>query len=100
MSNLAHVRGTGEVRVAPSSPLSSEAESTKAHSRCQRPARSALSLPRRHLDRSGNRVDVDEAIRTRRTLKDFTRQQVEVPLLQELLSLAVLAPNHHETEPW
>jgi nitroreductase len=45
-------------------------------------------------------VDVDEAIRTRRTLKEFTKQQVEVSVLQELLSLAVLAPNHHDTEPW
>jgi nitroreductase len=45
-------------------------------------------------------VDVEEAIRRRRTLKAFTHETVDDGLLRELLSLAVLAPNHHETEPW
>jgi nitroreductase len=45
-------------------------------------------------------VDVDEAIRTRRTLKAFTTQPVDEAVVRELLALAVLAPNHHGTEPW
>jgi nitroreductase len=45
-------------------------------------------------------VDVDEAIRARRTLKAFTPETVDEAVVRELLSLAVLAPNHHETEPW
>jgi nitroreductase len=45
-------------------------------------------------------VDVDEAIRKRRTLKAFTRETVDDAVVRELLALAVLAPNHHATEPW
>jgi nitroreductase len=45
-------------------------------------------------------VDVDEAIRSRRTLKAFTPEPVGHDVVLELLDLAVLAPNHHETEPW
>lgn len=45
-------------------------------------------------------MDVDEAIRARRTLKAFTPETVDETTVRELLSLAVLAPNHHETEPW
>jgi nitroreductase len=45
-------------------------------------------------------VDVDEAIRSRRTLKAFTPEPVGHDVVRELLELAVLAPNHHETEPW
>ena len=45
-------------------------------------------------------MDVDEAIRSRRTLKEFTDEPVGKDLVSELLELAVLAPNHHETEPW
>jgi nitroreductase len=45
-------------------------------------------------------MDVDEAIRSRRTLKAYTDDPVPRELLEELLDLAVLAPNHHETEPW
>lgn len=45
-------------------------------------------------------MDVDEAIRARRTLKVFTPETVDEAVVRELLSLAVLAPNHHETEPW
>jgi len=43
---------------------------------------------------------VDEAIRGRRTLKAYTDEAVGRELVAELLDLAVLAPNHHETEPW
>jgi nitroreductase len=45
-------------------------------------------------------VDVEEAIRRRRTLKAFTQETVDESVLRELLSLAVLAPNHHDTAPW
>src|ERR1044072_5140587 len=49
---------------------------------------------------SGRAMDVETAIRTRRTHKAFgpdplTREQVE-----ELLELARWAPNHHLTAPW
>jgi nitroreductase len=47
-----------------------------------------------------DRVDVDEAIRARRTLKAFTPETVDAAIVRDLLALAVLAPNHHETEPW
>src|ERR1700712_4889135 len=45
-------------------------------------------------------MQVEEAIRERRTLKEFTDEPVAAELVGELLDLAVLAPNHHETEPW
>ena len=45
-------------------------------------------------------MDVDEAIRARRTLKVFTPETIDRDVVRELLALAVLAPNHHETEPW
>jgi nitroreductase len=45
-------------------------------------------------------MQVEEAIRGRRTLKAFTDAPVDRELVAELLELAVLAPNHHETEPW
>jgi nitroreductase len=45
-------------------------------------------------------MQVDEAIRGRRTLKRYTDEPVGRELVTELLDLAVLAPNHHETEPW
>jgi nitroreductase len=45
-------------------------------------------------------VHVDEAIRSRRTLKDYSDEPVEPGVVAELLDLAALAPNHHLTEPW
>jgi nitroreductase len=45
-------------------------------------------------------VDVEDAIRMRRTMKAFTPVPVGDDVVRELLELAVLAPNHHETEPW
>jgi nitroreductase len=45
-------------------------------------------------------MHVDEAIRSRRTLKAYTDDPVAREVVSELLDLAVLAPNHHETEPW
>ena len=45
-------------------------------------------------------MDVETAIRTRRTHKAFAPEPVPGQLLDELLELARWAPNHHLTEPW
>lgn len=45
-------------------------------------------------------MHVDEAIRGRRTLKAFATDAVPREAIEELLALAVHAPNHHRTEPW
>ncbi len=45
-------------------------------------------------------MDVDEAIRTRRTHKAFAPDPVDRATLEELLDLARWAPNHHLTNPW
>ena len=45
-------------------------------------------------------MNVDEAIRTRRTHKAYGTEPVPPDELEELLSLARFAPNHHLTEPW
>jgi nitroreductase len=45
-------------------------------------------------------MDLDEAIRTRRTHKAFAPDPVPRELLDELLELARWAPNHHLTNPW
>jgi nitroreductase len=45
-------------------------------------------------------MDVEEAIRTRRTHKAFAPDPVPRELLDELLELARWAPNHHLTNPW
>jgi nitroreductase len=45
-------------------------------------------------------VDVDEAIRTRRTHKVFGTAPVDRDTLLELFELARWAPNHHLTNPW
>lgn len=45
-------------------------------------------------------MDVEEAIRTRRTHKAFAPEPVPRELLDELLELARWAPNHHLTNPW
>jgi nitroreductase len=45
-------------------------------------------------------VDVDKAIRTRRTHKAFGPKPVPREQIEELLALARFAPNHHLTEPW
>jgi nitroreductase len=45
-------------------------------------------------------MEVEEAIRSRRTLKEYTDAPVDRAVVGELLDLAVYAPNHHETEPW
>jgi len=45
-------------------------------------------------------VQLEQAIRTRRTHKAFGSEPVERATLQELLDLARWAPNHHLTNPW
>jgi len=45
-------------------------------------------------------MDVEKAIRTRRTHKAFAREPVAREVLEELLELARWAPNHHLTNPW
>jgi nitroreductase len=45
-------------------------------------------------------MDLDTAIRTRRTHKVYGPQPVERETLEELLELARWAPNHHLTNPW
>jgi len=45
-------------------------------------------------------VEVENAIRARRTHKRFEREPVPREAIEELLELARWAPNHHLTEPW
>jgi nitroreductase len=45
-------------------------------------------------------MDVEEAIRTRRTHKAFGPEPVPRDTLDELFELARWAPNHHLTNPW
>jgi len=45
-------------------------------------------------------MDVEQAIRTRRTHKAFGAQPLEAGVLEELFELARWAPNHHLTNPW
>jgi nitroreductase len=45
-------------------------------------------------------MDVETAIRTRRTHKAFRPQPVPPELLGEVLEVARWAPNHHLTNPW
>jgi nitroreductase len=45
-------------------------------------------------------VDVETAIRTRRTHKQYGPEPVAKDELRGLLELARWAPNHHLTEPW
>ena len=45
-------------------------------------------------------MDLETAIRTRRTHKAYRPEPVERELLEELFELASWAPNHHLTCPW
>jgi nitroreductase len=45
-------------------------------------------------------MDVEQAIRGRRTHKAFEPEPVDRETVEELLDLARCAPNHHLTEPW
>jgi len=48
----------------------------------------------------GSRMDVEKAIRTRRTHKAFAATEIDRGVLEELIELATWAPNHHLTNPW
>ena len=45
-------------------------------------------------------MEVEQAIRSRRTVKAFEPQPVDRDTLEELLELARWAPNHNLTNPW
>ena len=45
-------------------------------------------------------MEVETAIRTRRTIKAFEPEPLDRGTLEELLELARWAPNHHLTNPW
>jgi nitroreductase len=45
-------------------------------------------------------MDLEEAIRTRRTHKAYRPKAVDRKLLEEILDLARWAPNHNLTNPW
>ncbi len=45
-------------------------------------------------------MDIEKAIRTRRTHKAFAPRAVDPAILEELFELARWAPNHHLTNPW
>jgi nitroreductase len=45
-------------------------------------------------------MELEQAIRSRRTHKAFVPEPLPRPLLDELLELGRWAPNHHLTNPW
>ena len=45
-------------------------------------------------------MDVEEAIRTRHSVKVFSSEPVTPGLITQCLDLAIWAPNHRLTEPW
>ena len=45
-------------------------------------------------------MDVEDAIRSRRTHKQYGSQPIDEETLRELVDLARHAPNHHLTQPW
>jgi nitroreductase len=45
-------------------------------------------------------MELDEAIRGRRTHKAYAREPVDKETLEHLFELARWAPNHHLTNPW
>jgi nitroreductase len=45
-------------------------------------------------------MDVETAVRTRRTHKAFADEPIDDATLRELFELARWAPNHHLTNPW
>jgi nitroreductase len=45
-------------------------------------------------------LDVEDAIRSRRTHKQFGAEPLDEAALRDLLDLARYAPNHHLTQPW
>jgi nitroreductase len=45
-------------------------------------------------------MNLEEAIRERRSIGLVKPDEVDQPLIEKLLEAAVYAPNHHMTEPW
>ncbi|NNF12988.1 MAG: nitroreductase [Gemmatimonadetes bacterium] len=45
-------------------------------------------------------MDILDAIESRRSIKTFSDRPVSDEAIRQLLSMAVLAPNHRMTEPW
>ena len=45
-------------------------------------------------------MELEQAIRSRRTHKAFAPEPIPRAVLEELLELARWAPNHHLTNPW
>src|SRR4051812_6829662 len=45
-------------------------------------------------------MDVETAIRTRRTHKQYGPEPIDRATLEELLDLARFVPNHHLSQPW
>ena len=45
-------------------------------------------------------ISVVEAIRSRRSVKEFSSESVDRETLEGLLEAVMLAPNHRMTEPW
>jgi nitroreductase len=45
-------------------------------------------------------MELSEIIRSRRSIGAFNDQPVSLDLVQDLLEMAVYAPNHRMTEPW
>lgn len=45
-------------------------------------------------------MDTEDAIRARRTTKNFTDETIDASVIRELLELATWAPNHNLTQPW
>lgn len=45
-------------------------------------------------------MDIFDCIAARRSIKSFTDRPISDEAIEQLLSMAVLAPNHRMTEPW
>lgn len=45
-------------------------------------------------------MQLDEAIRSRRTVRQFRPDPVDRALIEEIIELACWAPNHRHAEPW
>lgn len=45
-------------------------------------------------------MDIFDVIAARRSIKTFTERPISDEAIEQLLSMAVLAPNHRMTEPW
>ncbi len=71
------------------------------HRRAIESERSGLPLAvGRSRDARLRAMELDAAIRSRRTHKAFEPEPVDPETIEELFELARFAPNHHLTEPW